>query len=57
MGDAQGERLTVYERSVDFPPRSIGEDAQVSERAKPRKSPAVHHAACMMRSAMWVPRP
>lgn len=45
MGDAQGERLTVYERSVDFPPRSIGEDAQVSERAKPRKSSAVHHAA------------
>ena len=31
MGDAYGARLTVYEHSPDFPPRSIGEDAEVSK--------------------------
>ncbi len=33
MGDASGSRLTVYEPSADFPPRSIGENPQVSQCA------------------------
>lgn len=30
MGDAYGNRLTQYEHSVDFPPRSMEDDSEVS---------------------------
>ena len=30
MGDAYGNRLTQYEHSVDFPPRSMEDESEVS---------------------------